>query len=116
MGDYNYFSGEAMSAATDAIRDEAKNWKELSGEMDAVRQTVAGFGLTLPAFAVTDLMAGAATIDLKSGYDQMHSYLVTLCTQAAEQFEIFGNALTKAADWYEESDANAVVNIDQIYS
>jgi hypothetical protein len=116
MGEYNYFSAEAMAVATDAIRDQAKNWKNLSADMDGVRQTLAGFGLSLSAFAVTDLLAGSATVDLKAGYDQMHDFLNKLCTQAVHEFETFGNALNKAADWYEDSDANSVANLDQIYS
>ncbi len=117
MSDYNYFSAQSIEAATGAIRQEAKTWYKLSDQMRVVATNSAHLDLDLAAFMVADSLTGAATADaLMHAYDTMQRLLSTLLKEATTELEQFGDALNKSADWYERSDANAVVNLDKIWS
>jgi len=114
MTDYNWYSHDAVEAAVDGIRDEAKKWFGLSDRMEQVAALAADQNLELTAFAVTDLSGPVTAADLKQGYDKMHHWLTDLFRQAVGEFDTFGKALNKCADWYEGSDADAAQNFDDI--
>ena len=117
MGDYNYNSPQSIEAATDAIRKESEKWYRLSDRMERIHQTTRSLTLELTAFMVVDPATGQiAAADLKIAYDQMHDKLTTLFAQATTEFELFGNALRRAADAYERSDANAAINLKKIWT
>jgi hypothetical protein len=114
MTDYNWFSQDAIEVAVDGIRDEAKKWYGFSDQMDRIASLAASQTLQLSAFAVTDLSGPVTASDLKGAYDKMHNWLTDLFKQAAGEFDNFGKALNKCADWYETTDANAAQNFDEI--
>ena len=115
MGDYNWFSEEAVQVAADGLRAEAKKWHGLADRMAGVSGTAQGQGLQASAFVVTDALTGAVTaLDLKDGYDKMYEWLNALFAQAVGQFDAMGAALSKNADWYEQADANSAQNFDKI--
>jgi hypothetical protein len=112
--DYNWFSRETVQVATEGIRAEAKKWYGLSDRMTTVSTLAADQNLELTAFAVTDISGPVTAADLKSGYDKMYNWLNALFKQAVTEFDTFGDALVKCADWYETSDANSAQNFDEI--
>lgn len=116
MSDYNYYSSHTIEVAVDAIRDEAKKWYALSERMAKVYQTTQSLELAPSAFTVIDpTIAGVAVADLKGAYDQMHARLLTLFKEATTQLDLFGDALRRAADAYERSDANSAINLKEIW-
>jgi len=116
MTDYNWFSEENIEVAAEGLRDEAKNWFEMSDRMAAVAARAAGQTLEITAFAVTDVTGPVTAADLKQGYDKMHDWLTALFRQAVGEFESLGEALNKCADWYETTDANRAQESDSIAS
>jgi hypothetical protein len=117
MGDFNYNSPQVIRAATDAIRKESKKWYRLSDRMERIHQTTSSLTLELTAFMVVDPATdqiGAA--DLKRAYEQVHDKLTMLFRQATTEFELFGDALRRAADAYERSDANSAINLNEIWT
>ena len=72
-----------------------------SDRMGTVSTNAADQNLEATAFAVTDLTGPVTTADLKSGYDKMYSWLNALFKQVITEFDSFGDALGKCADWYE---------------
>lgn len=114
MGDYNWFSEENIQVAADGIRAEGKKWFEFSDRMTTVSSAAKDQLLTPAAFVVTDITGPVTAMDLSSAYDQMHHWLSALFTQATGEFDNFGSALMKIADWYEQSDANSAQNFDEI--
>ena len=117
MGDYNWFSAEAVEVAADGLRTEAKKWHSLADRMDGVSGIAQGQGLQPSAFVVTDALTGLVTAgDLKSGYDKMYEWLNALFSQAVDQFDAMGAALNKNAEWYEQADENSAQNFDRIAS
>jgi|HigsolmetaAR206D_1030411.scaffolds.fasta_scaffold09158_2 Protein of unknown function (DUF2580). len=116
MGDYNYYTKQSIEVATDAIREESKKWYRLSDRMERIYQTTRSLSLELAAFMVVDPVTGPiAAADLKRTYDGMHNKLTTLFQQATKELELFGDALKRAADAYERSDANSAVNLNEIW-
>jgi hypothetical protein len=114
MSDYNWYSKQTVQVAAEGLRDEAKKWYGLSDRMTGVSASGMGQSLELTAFAVTDLSGPITAADLKSGYDKMYTWLNQLFKEAITEFDSFGDALVKCADWYETSDANSVQNFDEI--
>ncbi|MEO3745963.1 type VII secretion target [Plantactinospora sp. B5E13] len=114
MGDYT--TGEIRIAA-DAIREEANKFYKLSERMGKVRETTAALPLPQSSFLIADPATGEVTAaDLKDTYDRMHGKLTMLFQQATEQFELFGDALRRAADSYERTDAESAVNLKEIWT
>jgi hypothetical protein len=114
MSDYNWFSKETVEVATEGLREEAKKWYGLSDRMGTVSTSAMDQNLEVSAFAVTDITGAVTTTDLKAGYDKMYDWLNALFKQAVTEFDSFGDALGKCADWYETSDANSAQNFDEI--
>jgi hypothetical protein len=115
MGEFNYYSQQAMTVATEEIREEAKAWHDHSVAMDGVRTSMAGFGLSMSAFSVIDPMTLPAAVDLSNAYTATFNKVLGLMSEASTEFRNFGESLKRAADWYEDSDENSVVRIDSIY-
>ncbi|OJF10315.1 type VII secretion target [Couchioplanes caeruleus] len=116
MPDYNWFSDENIQVAADGIRAEAKKWYDLSDRMTTVSNAAKDQTLTVGAFVVTDISGVVTAADLSSAYNQMHTWLNGLFSQAVDEFDKFGKALMQIADWYEESDENSAQNFDEIAS
>jgi hypothetical protein len=117
MSDYNWFSDQAIEVAVDGLEKEAAKWHGLATRMNAVAQSARDQSLQATAFVVTDALTGAVTAsDLKGGYDKMYDWLTSLFAQAAVEFDNMGDALTKNAKWYAESDADTAQNFDAIAS
>jgi hypothetical protein len=114
MTDYNWFSDTSIEVAVDGIRAEAKKWFELSDRMSGVASQTANQRLEMSAFAVTDLTGPVTAADLKSAYDKMQHWLDNLFRQAGTEFEHFGEALKKVADWYERADENSAESFDEV--
>lgn len=114
MTDYNWYSDEAVEVAADGIRKEAGKWFDFADRMNRVAALAAGQGLSVSAFAVTDVTGTVTASDLKQGYDRMQHWLTELFTQAGVEMEVFGQGLKRCADWYETTDANAAQDFDKI--
>jgi hypothetical protein len=116
MGDYNWFSEEAVQVATEGLRDEAKKWHGLADRMASVASLAAGQGLQPSAFSVIvdGPIGGATTSDLNGGYQKMFDWLNALFQQGAVQFDAMADALKQNADWYDDADANSAQNFDEI--
>ncbi|MGK5440418.1 hypothetical protein ACSNN7_01100 [Micromonospora sp. URMC 105] len=116
MTDYNWYSDQAVEVAVEGIRDEAKKWFDLSDRMARVAALAADQGLSSAAFSVTDLSNAVTAPDLQQGYEKMQFWLTDLFRQAVTEFDKFGGALKRCADWYEDTDVNAKHDFDQIAS
>ncbi|GAB3982629.1 hypothetical protein V1634_25830 [Plantactinospora veratri] len=114
MTDVNWFSKAQVEVAVEGIRAEGKKWFDLSDQMAGVATLAEAQRLEVTAFAVTDLSGAVTALDLKNGYDRMHQLLNDLFRQAVKEFDSFGQALYKVADWYQTADANSAKSFDEI--
>jgi len=112
--DYNWFSKQAVQVAVEGLRGEAGNWHDLSARMDKVRAGASAQTLKASAFSVIDVSTGATQSDLCNAYTKMHQQLVGLFGQATVEFDKFGEALSKWAQWYERADENSAQDFDAI--
>jgi hypothetical protein len=114
VGDYNWFSKDAVQVAVEGLREEAGTWHDLSSRMDKVRALAEAQTLQSSAFSVIDVNTSVTGLDLYDAYTKMQQQLVTLFKQATVEFDKFGEALYKCAVTYEHADENAAQDFDAI--
>jgi uncharacterized protein YukE len=115
-GDYDYYSPQALRAAGNAIREEAKKWDGMSDDMAKVASSAKDLWLTPVAFMVADPWAGpAVAADQFVAYNEVQKMLCSLFDGAVTEFGQLGDALRKNATEYEKSDERSYINISDIY-
>jgi hypothetical protein len=98
---------------TTALRNEANKWRGLSDEVAPIKSAVEGLTLGVTAFYIGDLNA----VPHAEAYEQYRSYMAKLLGQAQVEFEQVGDALTKIADSYDESDeVSPMLDLNDIYT
>jgi hypothetical protein len=100
-----------VTVVTDAVRAEARKWRQLSDQVAPVKQAVDGLTLAQSAFFIGDANA-ALHAEVYAGFQR---FLATVIGGAVTEFEQLGGALDKVADAYDNADAVVDLNLDQIY-
>ena len=103
-------SSQQISAALDAMRSDARMWKEMAGEMRAAAGVADRLDLTKLHFSKLGDMLGM--VDL---YRDVQDRMVRLMQQGADNFDATAAALTTAANGYEKDEQNAVHRFKGIY-
>ena len=101
-----------VGVITSALRNEANKWHDLSDQIAPVKSSVDGLTLSVTAFYVGDLNAGVHAVY----YEAYRSFMAKVLAQGQVEFEQVGDALAKIADKYDEADAVAELNLNDIYT
>jgi hypothetical protein len=103
---------------TQALRDEAKKWDELTPRVESVRRDVESATLGPLAFFVGDpvtLVLGIAPVDIllrADAYEDFRAFIETALRGAETEFGQIADALIKIAGMYEQ--AEKIVEFDTI--
>jgi hypothetical protein len=100
-----------VEVVTDALRQEAKKWSELSDEMQTVADNAGRLTLDASAFWCGDQISIAAA-PIYAAYQQ---FVRDRCGEGATEFEDIAGALHRAADAYDGSDQVSAETLTKIY-
>jgi hypothetical protein len=100
-----------VEVVTDALRQEAKKWHELSDDMQIVADKAGRLTLDASAFWCGDGISIAAA-PIYAGYQQ---FVQARCNEGATEFEDIAGALKRAADEYDGSDQVSAETLTKIY-
>jgi hypothetical protein len=101
-----------VKVVVDAVHAEARKWRGLSDDMNAVRGDVGKLALSASAFFFADIVSVAAHT---AAYSEFHNWYVELLSGAATEFDEIGGALDKSADAYVNADTRSGVDLRTIY-
>ena len=100
-----------VEVVTDALRQEAKKWLELSDAMQTITGNVGRLTLDESAFWCGDPISVAVA----PVYTYYQQFVQARCGEGATEFADIGGALRRAADAYEGSDQVSAATLTKIY-
>ena len=103
-------TSQQISAALDAMRQDANMWKDMAGQMRDAAGVADRLDLTKLHFSKLGEMLGM--VDL---YRDAQDRMVRLMQQGADNFDATATALTTAANGYEQDEQNNVHRFTGIY-
>ena len=103
---------------TDHVREEAKKWSELAGQMQAVSSNPVnnnGLELNVTSFFIgpSELVATGIHYDAYVGY---YDHIKKLVTEAASEWEQLHGALNRMADEFDATDQTAQADLEKVYT
>lgn len=115
MGDDSvYLTRENIEVAVDGLREEAKKWYGFADEISKIHTTVKNIEIMPSAFSVATLSGADPSGRLYNDYSNFHTRVSSLTGQAARAFEVFGDALKRMADNYEQNEGITKKSFDEI--
>jgi uncharacterized protein YukE len=107
----------------DALRIEAKKWRERSERMARVKSSVdrlelnaSSFFIAGPFSAISGMAFEGIRASIHSGaYEDFHESMKTTIGGAVSEFEQLGGALEKIADEYEKVDASNSAELEKTH-
>jgi hypothetical protein len=112
MTNYSRHSNEATEVTVSGIRDEAKKWHGLSDRMRDVFDHL--FNVRVKALSIVDPLKTLPLYPVGEQYSQSFNEYTGLINGAFNEFAALGDALTKCADVYEETDSKSAKSLDEI--
>lgn len=103
-------TAQQISAALDAMRQDASMWREMAGELRGAAGVADRLDLTKLHFSKLGDMLGM--VDL---YRDVQDRMIRLMQQGADNFDATAAALTTAANGYEQDEQNNVHRFTGIY-
>lgn len=89
-----------IRAAVDALRSDAKAWDGAAEDLDGPRQAIGALGLT-----GSDVSMYGVDKGIDETYSGAQAALENMLRQAAENFHNLSGALLRAADMYDQGEA-----------
>jgi hypothetical protein len=104
---------DEVHVITDAVVDEAKKWRDLSGKLEPIKTAVDGLTLSPSAFYIGD---GLNFLAHSQSYDSFQQFMSTVIGGGVTEFSQLGGALDKIAKEYDKADAIVSLDLNQIYT
>lgn len=103
---------------TENVREEAKKWRDLSDDMEAVNKNPVGneglkLGPTAFFIGPTELVATAAH---SSAYDGYYEHIQKLVSGAVTEWDQLGGALDRMAAEFDRTDQTEKADLEKIYT
>lgn len=101
-----------VTVVTEAVRDEAKKWFDFADRTEPVRAAAEELSLDVTAFFIGDVNASLH----HRAYQGYQAYMVNILRGAVSQFEQVGEALNTIADAYDQADAVAALDLNEVWT
>jgi hypothetical protein len=101
---------QQVTAAIDAIREDAKMWYDMAETVNTARRAAEGLGL-----GESQLSWASNDTGLLASYHAIHQKILTLLSEADANLQSQGLALNSAANGYERDEQNTLHQMRNIY-
>jgi hypothetical protein len=101
-----------VSAVTDALHTEATKWREMSGQVAAIKTAASGLNLQVTAFFVPMDFTGPLDWNM---YNNIQARMADLYGQAETEFSQIGTVFDRIAESMKTTDEDDYVDLNKIY-